>query len=258
MSPKQEDSWWPFFWSLLSIIGIIVVVAAVIFPMFARERIPARRATCQSNMKELGLAIQLYCGDYDDMMPSSALYGGSKTWNKNDFVHFAKERGNLSSSLNTKSSTWPMILYSHMISKDIIWCPSDPAKSDSPSSAVSYYWKAAVDRAWYGDDKFKARKINDFAFPGNQIIFYENRGRHYGGANKGLTDGNLINCVFIDGHVVPKRIIDSGYTSAENPPEPLPKSGVGEPAWFNYNFKSGSANTKGAHWNPQEWGDNLP
>ncbi|MEN6372258.1 MAG: hypothetical protein ABFD64_09630 [Armatimonadota bacterium] len=259
---KERDVLVPILWSIGIIVAIVLVFGPLMFPLFAKNRDGFRKATCQSNLKELGVAVQLYQGDYNDMMPSSFLYGGRKTWDKSDFTHFAKERGTLPPPPGAKSSTWPMLLYQYIKNKpeDTLWCPSDPNRSNNPSAAVAYYWKAAIDRAWYGDDKLKARKYDDFAFPADQIILYEHNGWHWVEQDRGLADGVTINCVFIDGHVAPKRIENSGYTTSENPPEPLPKSGMGEPAWFNYNFKS-SPNAgktgKGTYWNPQMCGDKL-
>jgi prepilin-type N-terminal cleavage/methylation domain-containing protein/prepilin-type processing-associated H-X9-DG protein len=65
---------------LLVVIAIIAILAAILFPVFARARENARRASCQSNMKQLGLAMMQYTQDYDESYPgalNSALnYGG--------------------------------------------------------------------------------------------------------------------------------------------------------------------------------------
>lgn len=51
---------------LLVVIAIIAVWAAILFPVFAKAREKARQITCLSNMKELGLASQMYLQDYDE------------------------------------------------------------------------------------------------------------------------------------------------------------------------------------------------
>src|SRR4028119_919204 len=50
---------------LLVVIAIIAILAAILFPVFARARENARRAACQSNLKQLGLAFAQYNQDYD-------------------------------------------------------------------------------------------------------------------------------------------------------------------------------------------------
>ena len=54
---------------LLVVIAIIAILAAILFPVFARAREKARTASCQSNLKEIGLAFAMYRTDYDDRSP---------------------------------------------------------------------------------------------------------------------------------------------------------------------------------------------
>jgi prepilin-type N-terminal cleavage/methylation domain-containing protein len=55
---------------LLVVIAIIAILAAILFPVFARARESARRATCLSNLKQLGTSFQMYTQDYDETYPS--------------------------------------------------------------------------------------------------------------------------------------------------------------------------------------------
>ena len=55
---------------LLVVIAIIAILAAILFPVFARAREKARQASCQSNLKQLGLSVLMYAQDYDEMLPS--------------------------------------------------------------------------------------------------------------------------------------------------------------------------------------------
>ena len=54
---------------LLVVIAIIAILAAILFPVFARAREKARMASCQSNMKELALGVLMYIQDYDERLP---------------------------------------------------------------------------------------------------------------------------------------------------------------------------------------------
>jgi len=54
---------------LLVVVAIISVLAAILFPVFARARENARRASCMSNMKQIGLAVMQYTQDYDERYP---------------------------------------------------------------------------------------------------------------------------------------------------------------------------------------------
>ena len=57
---------------LLVVIAIIAILAAILFPVFAQARESARKASCSSNMKQIGLAMLMYSGDYDEMLPWAA------------------------------------------------------------------------------------------------------------------------------------------------------------------------------------------
>jgi len=54
---------------LLVVIAAIAVLAAILFPVFARARANARRASCQSNLKQLGIGVAQYTQDYDEKFP---------------------------------------------------------------------------------------------------------------------------------------------------------------------------------------------
>jgi prepilin-type N-terminal cleavage/methylation domain-containing protein/prepilin-type processing-associated H-X9-DG protein len=61
---------------LLVVIAIIAILAAILFPVFARAREQARRSVCVSNMKQIGLSMGMYLQDYDLTFPP----GGPKSW----------------------------------------------------------------------------------------------------------------------------------------------------------------------------------
>src|SRR5687767_3429588 len=54
---------------LLVVIAIIAILAAVLFPVFARAKDAAKRTACLSNMRQIGYAFTLYLADTDDRMP---------------------------------------------------------------------------------------------------------------------------------------------------------------------------------------------
>ena len=59
---------------LLVVIAIIAILAAILFPVFGRARENARRTSCLSNMKQIGLGIEQYKQDYDSMYPMAYFY----------------------------------------------------------------------------------------------------------------------------------------------------------------------------------------
>lgn len=59
---------------LLVVIAIIAILAAILFPVFARAREKARQSSCQSNLKQIGLAYAMYAQDYDERLPRGVGY----------------------------------------------------------------------------------------------------------------------------------------------------------------------------------------
>jgi len=62
---------------LLVVIAIIAILAAILFPVFARAREKARTANCQSNLKQQALAVLMYAQDYDETLPLAAMNVGA-------------------------------------------------------------------------------------------------------------------------------------------------------------------------------------
>lgn len=59
---------------LLVVIAIIAILAAILFPVFGRARENARRSSCSSNLKQIGLAFAQYAQDYDERYPGAINY----------------------------------------------------------------------------------------------------------------------------------------------------------------------------------------
>ena len=66
---------------LLVVIAIIAILAAILFPVFARARENARRSSCQSNLKQIGLGMLQYSQDYDEkfMMEDDGVHSYKQT-----------------------------------------------------------------------------------------------------------------------------------------------------------------------------------
>src|SRR5579862_8801288 len=61
---------------LLVVIAIIAILAAILFPVFAKVREKARQSTCASNLKQMGLATMMYMQDADETAPIGFWYDG--------------------------------------------------------------------------------------------------------------------------------------------------------------------------------------
>ncbi|OFX14292.1 MAG: hypothetical protein A2Z18_10880 [Armatimonadetes bacterium RBG_16_58_9] len=217
---------------ILAVVIVVVVLAVVLSPVAVlRHRGQARWDTCQRNMWYCAKALYIYAeNDYDDCLPSSACVTGSKKWNRKDFLTCATQIGEPPPIPGARPKTWPQILYSHMMNKDVMFCPEDPVGRNAPDAQVSYWWKVAVDKAWYGQGCSKQyRKENDYAYNADCIILYEHMGWHFGQTD-GLKNGAQINCVFLDSHVKTHTIANA--TSGD--PVNCAANADGEPMYFNF------------------------
>ncbi|MGI5820124.1 MAG: prepilin-type N-terminal cleavage/methylation domain-containing protein [Armatimonadota bacterium] len=69
---------------LLVVIAIIAILAAILFPVFARAREKARQAGCQSGLKQIGLATIMYAQDHDEVLPPILLQVGGEMYAVNE------------------------------------------------------------------------------------------------------------------------------------------------------------------------------
>lgn len=102
---------------LLVVIAIIAILAAILFPVFARAREAARKSSCQSNLKQLGLAFHMYIQDYDERYPES--------WN----AHWDIRDG--------FARNWASAIYSYTKNRQIYKCPSDSFDKSASSYNVN-------------------------------------------------------------------------------------------------------------------------
>lgn len=95
---------------LLVVIAIIAILAAILFPVFARARENARRSSCQSNLKQIGLAMMQYTQDFDERL--------TPLNNTNTGI-------TLPDGSTRSTALWFHMLYPYMKSIQIMNCPSE-------------------------------------------------------------------------------------------------------------------------------------
>ena len=118
---------------LLVVIGIIAVLAAILFPVFATVRGKARQTACVSNLRQIGMGVQMYAQDFDGLPPYGAdasdkrvagMWDGQpKCKAKIDAMPWLHYHEDLSLP---KPNNWvPGALDSYMKSRDLWRCPGD-------------------------------------------------------------------------------------------------------------------------------------
>jgi prepilin-type N-terminal cleavage/methylation domain-containing protein/prepilin-type processing-associated H-X9-DG protein len=122
---------------LLVVIAIIAILAAILFPVFAKVREKARQTTCSSNQKQLLLGVLQYVQDYDETFPPTATEREGPTASINSPAQAAvySIRGRLSAYVTGGLTTSGLVFKDP--SSTITW-PSPQPTSGSPASVV--YW----------------------------------------------------------------------------------------------------------------------
>jgi len=126
---------------LLIVIAIIALLAAILFPVFTRVRENARRSSCQSNLKQIGLGIMQYTQDFDDVYP----YSASATANGNNVTPGTDASlGIWYSDATGNRPYWPGRVEPYFKSRQIMVCPSSKRVSgiptSFPNSDLTSYW----------------------------------------------------------------------------------------------------------------------
>ena len=114
---------------LLVVIAIIGILAAMVFPVFARARESARKAVCLSNVKNIALAIQMYLADNNDTLPPSETRSEVQEWfdaaYPGEGEHY--EDGECPNWIVTGGNPylrWPVVFDEYIKNRDVWRCPS--------------------------------------------------------------------------------------------------------------------------------------
>jgi len=117
---------------LLVVIAIIGILAAMLFPVFARARESARKTQCLANVKNIAMGVQIYLTDYDAFPPSEHRADAQQK-----FIDWISEDRGCTSTAGYRASwanpyiRWPVVLDEYIKSREVWKCPS--AKYDFSS-----------------------------------------------------------------------------------------------------------------------------
>jgi prepilin-type N-terminal cleavage/methylation domain-containing protein len=190
---------------LLVVIAIIATLAAILFPVFATAREAARKSTCQSNMRQIGMAFALYLPDYDGAYPNMGdprqAAGRYWRWPLQPYLAYGRRAG-------------PDPLVSTGGDRNVLWCPSDSAQNFEHTSyaysrcffqtpdqiatiATGGQWAAFLDLTPPVTQREAA-----LVFPANKILVMEWTSNHQAPREANITtwDG-AHQYLFADGHL---------------------------------------------------------
>ena len=187
---------------LLVVIAIIAILAAILFPVFARARENARRASCQSNLKQIGIGVMQYTQDYDEKLSH---YDGQGTPGADSFT--------------TDDVLWADVLQPYVKSKQIFICPSAshegaPRSRTSTAAASLYYGAASTlgtnEYAFSNHNPTPVNSLAEFTSTAETLLVTERPDTATGSYDYFVNDierpaGALhfdgCNSLFVDGHV---------------------------------------------------------
>jgi len=183
---------------LLVVIAIIAILAAILFPVFARAREKARQTSCLSNVKQIMTGVLMYAQDYDEVLPPA------DSWLTND---------NRNPSLPT--TYWYEGIYPYVANWQIFICPSQKRanpEAGSPGYGWNYQEFGYRNTTSHALGSHQATALGEIEHPAQTILLGDGedtsaRGsngtrylyrrhalylpsRHNGGGNMGLCDGH--------------------------------------------------------------------
>lgn len=201
---------------LLVVIAIIAILAAILFPVFARAREKARQNSCLSNVKQITLGLIMYASDYDEMFPAAAPYNGTPnpTW---------------------PGPSWKSMIYPYVKNAQLFECPSirpiqgaEPVPGGSGVFAYSYTCNGGNVRIGGNTPMcyypYSPKAMAEIAKPAETIIMHESKDAGFGvywDQSSGLETSRYVsphskqaNYGFCDGHA--KAMTPSATIAAQN------------------------------------------
>ena len=179
---------------LLVVVAIVVILAAMLLPALSKAREKARQAVCMNNLKQIGLAFQMYASDYDNYLP----YVGNPPAPTGGYWY---ELPRIPKYLNIKVNQYKLAA-----KKTLLHCPSDREKNTSGLIYYSYAMNRYLGGAKYSRITNSSRTIlladSFYTCVISSTTIWSGvewgKGRHPNGANFLYVDGHVRYLVYPD------------------------------------------------------------
>jgi prepilin-type N-terminal cleavage/methylation domain-containing protein/prepilin-type processing-associated H-X9-DG protein len=247
---------------LLVVIAIIAILAAILFPTFARAREKSRMASCASNLKQLGVASLMYTQDNDGFVVSCCINN-----NTAQYPPCIPAR----CIAPAARGDWVDTIYQYVNNSAVYVCPSKPLQL--PSNV--YGSDGGYGLNWYYTSNFGSpHTLDNVQHPATTVHVAESyypgttsppRGYYCVGGLNGPETGwyqyldiphnGLLNVLFIDGHVKNESLPNNGYGSITTTGV-TPGSFGDDSADASWSFTAAGQNTKANAAIPTVWNMN--
>lgn len=176
---------------LLVVIAIIAILAALLFPVFARAKAAAKQGVCISNLHQIGMGMVLYMGDYDDVFPNAI--DPSDRVRPEIWAQFPRWQALI--------PTMPLIsdvLQPYVKSKDVFRCPSDTGMDYLDNHypltlpcAPSMYATYGISYLFRTEIAFRAFTQGAFKLPADINVLFDGAGHWHGSGRALQTSDNF-------------------------------------------------------------------
>jgi len=146
---------------LLVVIAIIVVLMAILFPVFSIVRARARRVRCESNLMNVSQAMKLYADDHSGFLPSYSV--SHPSWSAPPANPNQPQPGVV--------VTWDLSIQDHLNNKEVLTCPDNPFGKDKRAYAMTAY--VHRQRTIAGNLCFLGERTDNIANHAGVVLLFE-------------------------------------------------------------------------------------
>lgn len=195
---------------LLVVIVIIAILAAILFPVFAQAKAAAKKVSCLSNQRQLGIALSMYMTEYDETCFFFA-----------HDIDLSRTRPSAPWGANRGNRWWNQILPYRSNNKDILVSPSDPKQLPWPGENGASVDRPLVKRSYVANRAAEGLPLSAVDTPAEIVViaikgpifddsWYEPPKNLYNKVSGGIDLGQPVlsrelqtggsNATFFDGH----------------------------------------------------------